>query len=201
LIIPNFDEDETCANPIRVLFSLCGKTVDMAYLSKKEGVAQVVGIDGVMKALEEFGTENPELEMKKVASKNGKHERLEGNKITLLKGDFFDLDETATDGRFEAIVDRASLVAIQPSLREEYVKVMGNLIKPGGKIMLVVIERKSGTEADKSGPPFSVPQAELRRLYEGQDWVESVTLIEENGEKARNIGPAMATLFYIIQAK
>jgi thiopurine S-methyltransferase len=200
-IIPNFDKDETCANPVRVLFSLCGKTVDMAFVSKKEGVMEVVGVDGVRKALEEFGAENPDLDIKPASSRNGKHERLEGKKITLLKGDFFDLDEAATDGRFEAIVDRASLVAIQPDLREDYVEVMSKLIKPQGRILLIVIERRSGTESDKGGPPFSVPEAEVRRLYESQDWVDSVTLIDDQGEKARNDGTTMVSLYFLIQAK
>jgi thiopurine S-methyltransferase len=173
----------------------------MAFLSKREGVAEVVGVDGVRKALEEFGAENPDLKIKPASSQNGKHERLEGTKITLLKGDFFDLDEEATNGRFEAIIDRASLVAIQPNLREDYVEVMSKLIQPGGKILLIVIERRSGTEADKDGPPFSVPEAEVRRLYEGQDWVDSVTLIDDSGEKARNEGTTMVSLYFIIQAK
>lgn len=200
-VIPNFETQEACADPVRVFFPLCGKTVDMAFVAKKESVAGVVGVDGVRKALEEFGQENPELQVKPVESKNGKHERFEGDKITLLKGDFFDLDETATDGRFEAIVDRASLVAIQPTLREDYVNVMSKLIKPGGKILLVVIERRSGTEADKHGPPFSVPEVEVRRLYEGQEWVESVTLVDSSVEHSRNVGSTMASLYYLIQAK
>jgi thiopurine S-methyltransferase len=200
-VIPNFDKEETCANPIRVFFPLCGKSVDMAFLSKREGVAEVVGVDGVRKALEEFGTENPDLKIKPVSSQNGKHERLEGTKITLLKGDFFDLDEETTNGRFEAIIDRASLVAIQPTLREDYVEVMSKLIQPGGKILLVVIERKSGTEADKDGPPFSVPEAEVRRLYEGQDWVKSVTLIDDNGGKVENQSTSFVSLYFLIQAK
>jgi hypothetical protein len=64
---------------------------------------------------------NSDLEIVPVAVGKGGHEHPEGKKITLLTGDFFDLDETVTGGRFEAIVDRASLVAIQPTLREAYV--------------------------------------------------------------------------------
>jgi thiopurine S-methyltransferase len=136
-----------------------------------------------------------------VAVGKGGHEHPEGKKITLLTGDFFDLDETVTGGRFEAIVDRASLVAIQPTLREVYVQIMSKVIKAGGNILLVTIERRSGTDADMSGPPFSVPEAEVRRLYENQDWVESVTLLEDQGEMARNEGTTMASLYFLIQAK
>ena len=146
--------------------------------------------------------EHPDLEIQPPLSDEGDaYEKFVGKRITLLKGDFFDLDETATDGRFEAIFDRASLVAIDPSLREDYVKVMSRMIHPGGKILLVAIEKQSGTEEDKKGPPFSLPEGEVRRLYEGQDWVESVTLLEDQGEKARNAGTTMNSLFFLIQAK
>jgi hypothetical protein len=76
------------------------------------------------------------------------------------------------------------------------------LIQPGGRILLVVIERKTGTDFDMQGPPFSVPETEVRRLYENQSWVESVTLIEEEGEKGRNTpGSGMNSLYFIIQTK
>jgi len=199
-IIPNFN-DNACANPVRVFVPLCGKTVDMAFLAKKQGVAGVVGVDGVRKPLETFAEEHPDLDIQPLADQTGKYERLVGKKIALLKGDFFGLDEVDTDGRFEAIFDRASLVAIDPTMREAYVDVMGKLIQPGGKILLVVIERCTGTEEDKSGPPFTVPEAEVRRLYEGQDWVQSVTLIEDQGEKKRNRAPDIVSLYYLIEAK
>ena len=129
------------------------------------------------------------------------YERLRGKKLTLLKGDFFALDETATSGRFEAIFDRASMVAIDPSLRKDYVSVLGSLLKPGGKILLVSIERRSGTEEDKAGPPFSLTETNIRELYEGLDWVESVSLLNDSGEQKRNDGRPMVSMYYMIQSK
>ncbi len=82
---------------------------------------------------------------------------------------------------FDAIYDRASMVAITPSLRKEYVALMGELLQPGGAVLLVSLDRRNTTSdaAKKDGPPFSIDEAEIRQLYEGRPWVESVTLLEE----------------------
>lgn len=186
-IIPNYSDDETCSDPVRVFVPLCGKTVDMAFLAKHGSVRDVVGIDGIRKALEEYAEEQPDLEIKAVEESTDSFERLVGKKTTLLKGDFFGLDADATGGMFDSIWDRASIVAISPSLREEYVQVMKKLLKPGGTILLLTLERRTGSEeAVKAGPPFSISEQEIRRLYESQDWVESVSLLEEIDEFARD---------------
>jgi len=180
-IIPDLDKDTCSSAPVRVLFPLCGKTVDMAFVATQKSVSEVVGVDGIHKALDEFTKEHPILEIQPSSdpSEDG-YERLIGRKIQLIKGDFFNLNEGITGGRFDAVFDRGSLVAIQPSLRESYVQVMKGMMKPGGKILVAALDRTSGTEeALKGGPPFSVPEEEIRRLYEGEDWVESVSLLEE----------------------
>ena len=156
----------------------------MAFLAKHGSVSHVVGVEGIKQALQEFSDENPTLNVKEEpAGTVPSYDKFSGSDITLLKGDFFGLDETHTGGRFDAVWDRASLVAIDPTLREDYVGIMKKLVKPGGSLLVSTLERRQGTEeAKKAGPPFSVPEAEVRRLYEGQDWVESVTLLEEIDE-------------------
>lgn len=146
---------------------------------------ELVGVEGVRQALEEFAAEHPDL---KVESKGveGGYERFQGEKITLLKGDFFELDDEKTGGRFGAIFDRGSLVAIEPKMREKYVEIMGKLIAPGGRILIVALERRGEGEAVKRGPPFSVPDATARELYETQDWVESMTILQETDQLERN---------------
>lgn len=159
----------------------------MAYLGMHSSVSHVVGVDGIRMALEEFVKEHPELKIQEGKTEDG-YERFSGGKNTLLKGDFFELNADHVQGQVDAVWDRASLVAISPSLREAYVQVIKKLLKPGGTILLSVLERRSGTEEGmKNGPPFSVAEQEVRRLYETQeDWIESVTLLEEVDEFARN---------------
>lgn len=174
--------DDTCPEEgggVRVFVPLCGKSVDLAYLASRKSVDQVVGLDGIRKALEEFSKEQPSLDIQ-ASSTDEKYERFEGKGITLLKGDFFDLNDSTAGGRFDAVWDRASIIAIQPELREQYVETISKVIKPGGTILLSTLERRTGSEEGiNTGPPFTVPEAEVRRLYEGQDWVESVEFLEE----------------------
>ncbi|CAB9508001.1 Thiopurine S-methyltransferase [Seminavis robusta] len=203
------DKDSCPAEGLRWFVPLCGKTVDMAYLASQETTAEVVGVDGVLKALESFVEDHPELKIEQQPP-TGKFEKLTGTKITLLKGDFFALDVEATGGQFDTVFDRASMVAIDPSLREDYVNVIGKLLKPGGKIILGTLERRTGEEeAVKKGPPFSISEAEVRRLYEKLDWVESITLVEEIDEFARTPEDkiryegvtSLYELYFLIQAK
>jgi thiopurine S-methyltransferase len=156
--------------------------VDMAYLARHPNVNEVVGIDGVKRALEEFIAENPSLDIVE-GQINGSMETYHGKSIKLLRGDFFDTDDHDTGGQFDSIFDRASMVAIRPELRTEYVETIGKLVKPGGSILLVTVDRREGTDsAIKAGPPFSVNEGDVRNLYESLSWVESVTKIEEIDE-------------------
>lgn len=153
----------------------------MAYLANHNSVHHVVGIEGIRKALEEYSEEHPDLEIAPVeGSSADTFERFDGKKTTLLKGDFFGLDADATGGQVDSIWDRASMVAIDPALRGAYVNVMKKLLKPGGTILLVTFERRAGTEEGvKMGPPFSISESDVRELYGSQDWVDSVSLVEE----------------------
>jgi len=205
--------EETCINDggkTRVFFPLCGKTVDMAYIASYGEGMEVVGVDGIQKALEEFAKENSNLDIKEIFEAGKGFKRFVGNDITLLKGDFFTLSDGVTGGRFDIIFDRGSMVAIDPSLREDYVKILSNLLKPGGKILIVAVDRRSGSEETrKAGPPFSVSESDVRHFYEGRDWVESISILEEVDEferdpeqKKRYEGlTALFEVFYLIRSK
>lgn len=170
----------------RVFVPLCGKTIDMAFLANQPSVSQVVGIDGIQKALVAFAQENPSFEIdtsSATAAESQVVERYTGKKIELLRGDLFDLDDKVTNGKFNMILDRGSIVAIQPTLREQYINTIGKLIKPGGSILLIAVDRRSGSEeAMKRGPPFSVDEQEVRRLYGKLDWVDEIKLVDEYDE-------------------
>ena len=90
--------------------------------------------------------------------------------------------------------------------------ILGKLLKPGGVILLATFDRREGTdESKKNGPPFSVNEKEVRRLYENLDWVESVTVIEEVNEfekyperKERWVSQGLLSIFemcFVIRAK
>lgn len=192
-LLPSSSRDgpsETCSNA-RVLVPLCGKTVDMAYLATATSASEVVGVEGIRLALEEFAEEHPALRVVVEAAgtaamtaddAGGAFERFEGERITLLRGDYFELNAQEAGGKFGLIYDRASLVAIEPGLRTAYVDVQGELLEPGGRILLVVLERRGPEEAMKEGPPYSVPESAVRALYEGKDWVQSVEWLEQSDQ-------------------
>ena len=66
----------------------------------------------------------------------------------------------------DAVWDRGALVAVAPDMRRRYARVVAERIAPGGRMLLVTVsydEKEAGADA---GPPFSVPDNEVRRLYE-----------------------------------
>ena len=162
----------------RILVPLCGKTIDMEYLVMKRPVGEVVGVDGVPKALEEFAKEHPDLNIQPAEGVNG-YGKWKGESISLLSGDFFDLDVKTAGGTFDGVWDRGSMVAIDPSLREKYVEKLGELLgKPNGRMLLSTVVRPKGDIT--TGPPFSIDETEVRRLFETKPWVESVELLDSH---------------------
>ena len=174
--------DTTCEAKTKIFVPLCGKAIDMAYLatslsSSTTTSVEVVGLEGIRVALEEFIEEQPDLKISKNAitgTKDIPFERFVGDTVSLWKGDYFDLAEPSEQlqssiiGSFEAIYDRASIVAIEPELRGKYVKILDSLLKVGGRILMVGLTRVASPEkafAAKKGPPYSIPEETIRKLF------------------------------------
>lgn len=199
--VPSEEATTITSKRKRVFVPLCGKAVDMAYLaslvspSTQTGV-RVVGLEGVRVALEEFIEEHPALKIEAMQDATADVERFEGENITLWKADYFDLDDDGNSnsdlsaflhGSFGAIYDRASIVAIIPSLRRTYVRILDKLLVVGGTILLVGLERKSSTspEATRKGPPFSIPESTLRDLFDelkATEYEYRVTVLQETDQ-------------------
>ena len=139
----------------RVLVPLCGKSVDLPYL-RAMGF-QPTGLELVEDALRAMFREAG-IEPERTSS--GGAVRLSGGGITTYAGDFFGLTAEMI-GRFPRVWDRAALVALPPALRPKYVDHLLSLVEPGGRILLVSFEY----EGAMGGPPFSVPEAEIARLF------------------------------------
>jgi thiopurine S-methyltransferase len=77
----------------------------------------------------------------------------------LLAADFFGLSAAAL-GYFDAIYDRAAFVAVAPERRGEYVAKLRELAQPGAALLLVNFVHDM-----PGGPPFSIPEPELRRWF------------------------------------
>ncbi len=157
------------ADRARILVPLCGKSRDLAWLRSLGH--EVVGVEfietGALAFFEESGLEP-------AASRVGPHPALRAQGISIVLDDFFALDPAAV-GRFAGVYDRAALVAVEPARRPAYVRKLREVIADDGRLLLVSFDHDIG-----SGPPFSVPEPELRALMAGLfvlDRVEDVDIL------------------------
>lgn len=146
---------------VRILVPLAGKSVDLAWLAERGH--EVVGVELVRAAVEEFLTDRG-LDPATHRHELGGHLAFRVGNLTLVCADFLELAPAAM-GRFDAIYDRAALVAIEPSARRQYVEACGALLEPGGRMLLVSLEydQQKGV-----GPPWSLDEAAVRELFDAR---------------------------------
>lgn len=165
-LLAHFDRLEA-KNGEKILVPLCGKTRDMVWLSHKD--LYVHGVELSEDAVNQFFYENNFTTVEKQGPITF-HQN-----ITLEVGDFFNFEA----GDFHFIYDRAAMVALPPEMRKRYAKVCTEKLVPNGKILLITYEYD---QSKLSGPPFSVPETEVRDLYSKTFTVE--LLSEEDSENA-----------------
>lgn len=86
--------------------------------------------------------------------------RFAAGELTLWQGDFFAL--TAADlGPVDAVYDRAALVALPQATRAAYAAHLAQ-IAPAKPHLIVSYDYD---QSQTAGPPFSVPEAEIRGLF------------------------------------
>lgn len=144
----------------RVFVPLAGKSLDMLWLASQG--YRVLGVELSRAAVEEFFDENG-LRCSVTASRYGHHYQSDG--IELICGDAFALDEAALHDCV-AVFDRAALIALPPDMRRRYVHELYARLPVGCAGLLITLEYPPH---EKQGPPFTVPEAEVRALY-GRDW-------------------------------
>lgn len=142
--------------PGRVLVPLCGKSLDMVWLEKQGW--DVLGVELSSVAIEAFFAENS-LAANRTTEK--RFEIWQSGRITIIHGDFFDLQPEFA-GAIRAVYDRAALIALPESLRARYVGHLRTLLQPACPCLLVTLEYPPH---QMEGPPFSVPESEVLRLY------------------------------------
>lgn len=140
----------------KVFVPLCGKSRDMAWL-RGQG-HPVVGVELSRIAVRDFFAENG---LKPTVSTQGRFERWEAEGVTLLCGDLFDLEPADLAG-VAGVYDRASLVALPPEMRPRYAEAMRRVLPDGARMLLLTWSYPDG---EMAGPPFSVAESEVRRLY------------------------------------
>ena len=152
----------------RVLVPLCGKSLDMLWLAE-QGHA-VTGVELNRQAVEAFFSDNDLLPR---YQRRGALDSYRFAQIELLCGDLFELSDEPLGG-FEAIYDRAALIALPQAMRQRYVEQLKSRLKVDGQLLLITLEYPAEL---RQGPPFSVEQAHIESLF--GDGFEVQRLAEE----------------------
>lgn len=138
-----------------VFVPLCGKSLDLLWLAEQG--FRVTGVEISGRAIRDFFSENgltPEIQ------RVGDAVRYRHGDLDLWETDFFSLDPDRI-GAFDAVYDRAALVALPPSMRVDYAVRLASLTPPGVSGLLVTLDYP---QQEMRGPPFSVPPDEVERL-------------------------------------
>jgi thiopurine S-methyltransferase len=154
--LPRFWTSLNAPAPGQVLVPLCGKSLDMHWLSR-QGYA-VLGVELSETAVAAFFSE---AKLRPERSRQGRFECWQAGNIRILCGDFFDLTAQDVDA-CNLIYDRAALIALPETMRVRYAAHIRHLFAYGVKAMMVVLEYPQN---EMSGPPFCVAHEELVALF------------------------------------
>jgi len=177
----------------RVFVPLCGKSLDMLWLAEQGH--DVLGVEISPLAVQAFFEEN-RLPSPKVAQQ-GAFEIWSVPQITLICGDYFELQASQL-GEMAAVYDRASLIALPPDLRVDYVTQLQNLCHSAIPHLLITLEYD---QENMAGPPFSVDAEEVLALYPPPCELERLAvadiLSENQGFRDRGLGSLLETVWQI----
>lgn len=176
----------------RVLVPLCGKSLDLAWLASQGH--RVLGIELSRRAVEDFFLEHgltPEV------TQQGAFEVWCSGGVELWCGDFFALradDLKACVG----VYDRAALIALPPGMRERYMALLSTLLPEACKGLLVTLDYD---QSRLDGPPFSVPDAEVRAGFAGWRvaWREEQEMIRESPKFVQAGVSSLIERVYLLQ--
>ncbi len=148
-----------------VFIPLCGKSLDMKWL--RDQGHPVIGVELSPIAIRDY-FETASIDFSE--TDHGKLKLYSGGGFELYCGDFFEL--AASDlSKVGAVYDRAALIALPPEMRARYAAKMAELVSVGTPIVLLTIEYN---QSKMSGPPHSVPPAEVESLFSDAFLVEEL---------------------------
>ncbi|MBN8734879.1 MAG: thiopurine S-methyltransferase [Xanthomonadales bacterium] len=152
----------------RVLVPLCGKSLDMLWLASQG--QHVVGVDVSPIAVEAFLAEN-HLHAHTRNASDGTHYEVTNppdGGIEIINGDLFAL-APAVFATCSAFYDRAATIAFPAAMRERMASEVYAKLPADSRGLLITLDYPQG---QMQGPPFSVDEAEVFRLFDAQWKVE-----------------------------
>lgn len=179
----------------RVFVPLAGKSLDMIWLAAQGH--PVLGAELSPLAVQQFFEENG-LHPQVADTPAGQLHAVDG--IALMLGDVFALD-AATLATCDAVYDRAALIALPPELRARYADEVYGRLPIGCLGLLITLEYP---QPEKNGPPFSVGEAEVHRLFAKRWDIERLErrdiLANEAGFRAEGV-TALHTAVYRLRKR
>jgi thiopurine S-methyltransferase len=155
--------DRIAASPgKRILVPLAGKAMDLWWLVDRGH--EVVGVELIRTAVDQLFAARGLDANAHVVDLGGRDPAFRAQGLTMICGDIFDAKPEVL-GTFDAVYDRAALVAIDPPMRARYVDTCRALCKPGAPTLLVSL---AYDQSQAPGPPFDVSEREVRALFAGR---------------------------------
>lgn len=137
-----------------VFIPLCGMSHDIYWLSKR--CKKVYGCELSHIAIEKFFNNNHIDYRKEVINNN--FSVYHGANISLFCGDIFLLTEIEKLVPVDFIYDRAAFIALDKSIRQQYIQLLQKLLKQTGKLLLITIDFDGKQDQN---PPFAISLTEL----------------------------------------
>ncbi|WP_411384057.1 thiopurine S-methyltransferase [Pseudomonas sp. L7] len=149
----------------QVLVPLCGKSLDVIWLAGQG--YRVLGVELSQRAVADFFLEH---KLEPEVSQHGAFEVWRSGLVELWCGDFFALQ--AEDlAQCAGLYDRAAVIALPQALRTRYLALLSDYLPTACQGLMVTLDYD---QSRLDGPPFSVPDDEVRRGLAG--WQEVAEL-------------------------
>lgn len=140
----------------RVLVPLCGKSLDLFWLT--EHCDTVTGVDISPKALQQLMQKHSESFVKETSHGFTIYR---SDSLVLWEGDFAKLPADQIPAQ-DLIYDKASIIALPPKKRQYHAEKMIELSNANTQILIQTFEYDQN---EMNGPPFSVDTKELKKLF------------------------------------
>ncbi|WP_440999973.1 hypothetical protein [Fodinibius sp. SL11] len=157
--LPNLWNHLGIESTARILVPLCGKSLDLQWFVDQGHT--VTGVDVSQKAMCHIKQRHPES----FRRDNSHGFTIYCSKsLVLWKGDFTKLPATEIPPQ-DLIYDKASIIALPANMRQRHADKLIELCSPHTKILMQTFEYE---QQEMNGPPFSVDEQELEKLFGNQ---------------------------------
>ncbi|XP_067677898.1 probable thiopurine S-methyltransferase [Haliotis asinina] len=166
-----------------ILIPLCGKSLDIKWIADQGHT--VVGVEAVEQAvLEFFSEQNIEYSKETLTDIPGDLYKSGDGRISVYRCDMFDFNRSYK-GMFDAVYDRAALVAINRGDRERYATLVKSLSAPDSRMIIITLNYDPTLHP---GPPHYVEEEVIPNLYGSQYNIEILERLDSLEERWREKG-------------